>query len=885
MPPMARRWAESAAGRGGGRGGVGPFVFFLMLATVVLWPLLVCRNIAQSTADDLSCHLSGIVEATRALEQGQFPLRVAPVSNDGRGYPFFAYYGNFPYTAGGVLCRFLGVNPFTAWKIVSLFALTIGGYFTYRSCGVLTRQTLPSIVGGVVFVLSPYLWVDMQVRWAYPEAIAINVLPAVLFFSLRSYATRSLLPVLMTGVAWSLLALSHNIAYLYGSLFLGLLFAIWFGLSLMRGQIRKSIRRLMRVGIGYALGVLLSLWFLVPQLYTLNYIGMGNGVGMPHGGDVLNPPHVLFAPVLTEPPGGGTPNMGVQTGWPVLAGCALAIATMLRPATPRRTRWILFGVLCLFALSVLMVAMPTRAWVWVPKMFYFVQSSYRLLMFVALFGAVLAGVGLAGVTRRRINLPATLFALLLVAVASISYVQQHGEMPAKEMDRIVSKPDLGNNGGRTNFLPSPTAASLTSVSHPEVNFAEPIYGLVEDHRWLRETPTAQTYVPRSAVRAGGRILVEGAASKEFGEAPARLRVALDGVDLPEVTLEVAPMNYRVELPLPPEPPGDGPVLLSLRADRYPIESKYAYQVHRVSFMPAVPEQRAFVPASNFKNGPMEGGRMRYRVTLDKPSLVQLPAFYYPGVMRLRVGKTETPITNLGSYVAIPLDAGQHRITVWYAGVGWANVASGVGLIATLGGIIVLSVKRGRKNFRCLRFKRHRTSTAPALVLCFVVIGGTLLSPTAARTIRKQLKDGPSFTVTASHEATEAFTAPNAFDDNPSTQWFPPTGQADATLTLDLDRPATLQKAVFESRSTTLYETWMTIRVELFLKGEKVSIQKFTLPKAAIEPTTTIGLEPVVADRIEFHFSNPVNVTRDGVTPVDVRTTSPGYREIRLTWAK
>jgi hypothetical protein len=885
---MVRRWADFAARRGARRGRVAPILFFLILAGLVLSPVLFSGRVVLSAGGDLSGHLSGIVEATWALERGQFPIRVTPTSNDSISYPFFAYYGNFPYTAAGMLCQYFGSNPFTAWKIVHLLSLTVGGFFVFRCCEVLSRRTLPSIVGGAVFVLAPYMWIDTQVRWAFPEVVAFSLLPAVLFFSFRSFMTRRKVFILLAGAAWSLLSLSHNIVYLYGSLFFGLLFGLLFMLSLFRRQFRKSVRRLLRVGLGYALGMMLSLWYLVPQFYTLDYIGMGGYIGLPIGGDVLSPPKVLFAPVLTEPLVGGTPNMGLQVGWPILAGCLLALFAIVRPRTARRMRWMLCGLLCVFALSLLMVAMPSKWWTIIPRMFHFVQSTYRLLMFVVLFGAILSSMGLAASRLRTIRLRGTLFALLLVALASISYIPRHAPLAESELQKITERPDLGNNGAKLNFLPNIQAAARTSLAHPDVNFTDAEYGLIAPHGWLSlrsDGSPAHTYVPRSAVRGGGTIVIKGTLSRKYGKAPARLSVTLGKVTLPETTLGVAPKKFRVALPLPPEPPGDEPLLLTMWADRYPIQDQFAFQIHRVSFVPATKTDGPLARPGKTHGLAMKGGKMRYHVELDKPGFVQMPFLYYPGVLRMRVDRAEVPLGNIGPYLAVPLEAGPHRISVWYAGIDWANVTSGVGWIGVILGVLICTVTRWCRRYRGSRVSHRSAFPLSAALISITLIGSVLLAPTAWRVLRRQLRAGPAFTVTASHQVAEFYSGSNAFDDNETTQWVAPVGRSEASLMLSLAKPAKLRKATFEARREFFNAAWATIRVKLFLNGQQVSVQKFFLPKAATQPAVEVGLEPVLSDRIEFHFSSPVNVGRDGVTPVDVRMAGPGYREIRLAWEK
>jgi hypothetical protein len=76
-----------------------------------------------------------------------------------------------------------------------------------------------------------------------------------------------------------------------------------------------------------------------------------------------------------------------------------------------------------------------------------------------------------------------------------------------------------------------------------------------------------------------------------------------------------------------------------------------------------------------------------------------------------------------------------------------------------------------------------------------------------------------------------------------------------------------------------------VRVVCRLDGAAVFEHAYTLDGAHLAPVQTIELPaPVRADRIELHFSDPVLVTRANQrVPADA--VNPGYREIKLRWAR
>jgi hypothetical protein len=402
-------------------------------------------------------HLSGIIEAANAIREGQFPPRVAPHLADGRRYPVFQFYGNFPYGLAGALSLLPGVDAYDAWKVVVFLAVTCAGFYAYRTSLLLTRQVWPSVVAGVVFVTAPYLSTDFRARFAYTEAVSFCLLPAVLFYSLRAFASPRRRFILSAAVAWSLLALSHNITNLYGSTLLGL-----FALTLAGPGVRKFAARLARVAAAYVLGVALSAWYVFPQLKVLDCIDMAvsNAGASPLGTTAWAPLYALVSPVLTvAPEAKNSPYLGVQVGWPILAAALLAllhVGRSLLPAARRRARarglrppgpWMMARLLVALALAFFIVWSPVDFWRYLPRLFYNVQITYRILMFVVLWGSVLVGMALAAFWRGRpggMPAGAAWACVLAAAVAAMPFQGWRLErLSSRTLRRLEASPTFG----------------------------------------------------------------------------------------------------------------------------------------------------------------------------------------------------------------------------------------------------------------------------------------------------------------------------------------------------------------------------------------------------------------------------------------------------------
>jgi hypothetical protein len=406
--PVTMTAPEGAAGKTVGAAGTdgrrrqgrrklaGPLLMFLAFGAFFVLPFA-SRRPVESPAWDLITHVVGIIEARNAMAEGQFPPRVAPRQLEGRLFPLFQFYGNFPYTLGAAFDAIPGVGPYTAWKVAVALSVACGGFYAYR-CGVaLTRHAWAGLIAGAVFVTAPYLATDVKARFAFTEAVSFGLLPAVFFYSLRAFVTprRAWRAVTAAGVAWALLALSHSATFLYASLFVGLFFV-----TCLPTDRRKCLRRAVRLGLAYALGVSLSLWYLVPQLRVLPYLQLVDDVRSPALTRTLVPLRSLLSPRLTIPDTiVEVPNMGLQVGWTILGSAAVAAgwlavrrARCLRPALTAR-------LLAAWALALLMVWTPFDFWQYLPRVFHNVQFTYRLLMFTTLFGSILAAVALVETVR------------------------------------------------------------------------------------------------------------------------------------------------------------------------------------------------------------------------------------------------------------------------------------------------------------------------------------------------------------------------------------------------------------------------------------------------------------------------------------------------------
>jgi len=197
---------------------------------------------------DHAIQVGFIIQARMALEQGQFPLRVAPVHHSGHHYPFYQFYGQLPYTVTALIYKYLTPsNPFMAYKIALWAALVFGAFFVYRGVRTVSDSRPACILAGLVYMTAPYLLINVHPRGGFTEVVGQALLAAVIYYTLRCYASPRLRWIVAAALAWAALGTSHLVTFIWSIPFIGLLL-------LLSGR-RKRATRLGRAFTRMCLGL------------------------------------------------------------------------------------------------------------------------------------------------------------------------------------------------------------------------------------------------------------------------------------------------------------------------------------------------------------------------------------------------------------------------------------------------------------------------------------------------------------------------------------------------------------------------------------------------------------------------------------------------------
>lgn len=230
----------------------------LLLIVVVLVSLPAFLPGHNFIGHDILCHLARIEGIREGLLSGQFPVRLSPNQLGGYGMPSEIFYpGLFLYVPA--LLRILGVSLMTSWKAFLVMVNVLTAIASWWAFSEYARSRRTGAIATMFYLVFLYRLVDMYVRAAVGEMLAMAFLPAALlsvWMMLRRSASYWPAVVIFETCIFQ----SHIItAILIG---VGSLLMVIASLPRMK---ERDVQR----AIGKAAGVtcLLNLWFYAPILY------------------------------------------------------------------------------------------------------------------------------------------------------------------------------------------------------------------------------------------------------------------------------------------------------------------------------------------------------------------------------------------------------------------------------------------------------------------------------------------------------------------------------------------------------------------------------------------------------------------------------------------
>ncbi|MCA9369184.1 MAG: hypothetical protein H6773_01480 [Pseudomonadales bacterium] len=219
-----------------------------------------------------------IAEMTRALGEGQFPVRWSEHFGYGYGMPLFEFYAPLPYYVGSLFYQ-LGLPLVTSVKLLfwlCSIGTAFGAYylgkqlFSHKSAGVLVSAA---------YTLAPYRALNLFVRGALSEAWGMMALPWILY-GISVARTDKWHGFWATTAGLVILLLSHNLTAIIAAPFIAVfaLVMLWLKYTESDHDVRSTLEYLGSLVGSAGLSLGLTAFYMFPALLEKQYTQIENTI-------------------------------------------------------------------------------------------------------------------------------------------------------------------------------------------------------------------------------------------------------------------------------------------------------------------------------------------------------------------------------------------------------------------------------------------------------------------------------------------------------------------------------------------------------------------------------------------------------------------------------
>lgn len=682
-------------------------VLYSIVAISLMAPMASSR-IINGNFNDTASHVGYIAQARTAIIEGQFPLRVAPLEGNAWRYPGFQFYSQLPYFIGGWFYKLVTPkNPYEAYKLVIIIALTIGGFYIYRLSFQFTRSRIAAVLAGIAYMSAPYFLNNIHARGAFTEAVAQGILPIVLYYVIQCYLTGKRRYIIIGAISWFCLAVTHIITFVYGSLFIALLALI---VIIQTRKTDFTFSRLLPPLQSYGLGWLLGLYFLGPVVFMSSHLAISKQLNRnnPFYTNTYTPLANLLSPTSLPPEPSetglaGTYGLHPAVGWILLGawfvGMYYYYISPSIPAKLNKTRPYMVALLWVFGVALFLTWSPINIWAILPRQLWVTQFTFRLLTHVMWAGALLTAYATVLIFRRRLDRRHLIIGILLIVLASRPW------LPAAKgtltVDELLQKP-LFRYSGALDYLERSPITTLYGKAelpllYPEWTPGYSTWNVFVNHPLLLDT---ELRYPAWEQGENPVLLMEGEVSVDNIVDSASLEVHLNEQVIASFPLVSRQLKEKVSLPPLSTSSNDFGLKFIIQGatrDGQPLNIR----VSKLSFEGMLPKHTLIPVAETEENCQQQGVTTVCDITVtQEANIVQLPILYYPDMLKVWVdGKHSEkafPVHHRGyNLTGLDLQPGMYNIRATFHGLAWANWMSGLAWLGLISMMILPKFVRSK----------------------------------------------------------------------------------------------------------------------------------------------------------------------------------------------
>jgi uncharacterized membrane protein len=404
-------------------------LLLLLALSVFAWaPLLTPAYFFN--AHDAKHSVFFLVEFDQTFRDGYWWPRWSPDFAFGYGYPLFNLYAPLAFYAAELL-HLAGLSLTAAVKTMYVIATIGAGLGMYGFARRLFGRSA-GLLAGVLYVYAPFHLVEIFVRSAYAEFVALAIVPFVFWAFTELIAVPSLRRLAPAGLTYGLLALTHHSIFFTVTPFL-MLYLGYLLLVKIRHNGKAAIRHTLFAAGGGLLGVALAAIYLIPVVAETRYIKVEQWTS---GSYSYLQHFVYFAQLVLPDWGYGYAGPGLLDDFSFQLGLMGFVLLVFALISIARHRYPHHGTALFFAMSTLAIILlmtPVAEPVWrALPIAALVQFPWRLLGLAAFTMAATAGALLAAVDAPNSDQPspALILLTLVVVLASFAYTRpQYTDIP------------------------------------------------------------------------------------------------------------------------------------------------------------------------------------------------------------------------------------------------------------------------------------------------------------------------------------------------------------------------------------------------------------------------------------------------------------------------
>lgn len=687
-------------------------LFFSTMALALMVPLASNMYLPEDPPTDYATHTAIVIQAKMAMDEGQFPIRIAPWQHEGYRYPEFQFYSPLPYTIAGSIYQWITPdNPYLALKITLWLALLLGGLYMYRLSNSLIKSRTIGLLAGLMYMSAPYFLINVNVRGAFTEAVAQGILPVCLYYCFNvlhasknsTLSSAKLRNRLLLALSIFALCTSHIITFVYSSLFIGLF------ITALALQDKTLWKPWFAIVASYSGGILLAAWYWGPiileqALLKINLWQFNSDSSHPFSLAWLTPLAELLSPVAISPiplPGNHLSSLPLypSIGWPILLSVgAIIFAWMMRRFQQETDKKICTTLLCLFFIAFFAVWSPIDIWRYLPSYFNLIQFPYRLLTQVTWIGVLLfvyaANIFLFSPNNKKNNTECGfIMGVLLIGLASGSWLMANKS--GSTVEDVLKTPTIltaqdylvdANRIFNASFHQSEKKLiqqGMIGLKYEQSYKEYPIDWLILNKIISIKSPAAIKNNPSFGLEIAGSV-------PYMFKTPVTLTALFNQHIIAQKTITTNYFDWKIPL-FSPTP--------DIKTSFFTLQFKSDPSYHLSDIFPESHDKQAHAVDVNyirFIDWPLMPATQTQQYchlsgiktvcainSLNNATWVQLPILYYPDLLDITIDGQ--PASIIGHSLSeknqsdvltdVWLTPGKHTITAYFRGTPWANTIS------------------------------------------------------------------------------------------------------------------------------------------------------------------------------------------------------------------